>query len=290
MSRILKERKSVIAAVLALIILTIVRIQVLKDGIDYENSLYAIGKEAINIIYYVLLAVSGAGIVTAAFFDIRGKERIAPDGFAPKYAYIIGIIMIIGGAGAAPTVISGLSTGMKLYHISALIFLISCIVSGMIMFRSGKIHLAHCIAVMGIVASYLLRAIIYFIEHPLIAKSPQQLMVILFYISSALFWINAGRLISGGEKALSRTAAICFGLFSSASSLAYIISSLAFVLIDSEKWLKLTETPDIEIIITAFLPAAIAITLLCAKKGETADTLPSSDEAEETTETITTEE
>ncbi len=266
MNKIIKTGKALILSVVSAVVLITVRMLVLSDGIDYSNGLYALGGETINTVYYTLLAVFGIGINVFAFFDIKGKEQLPLNKAGKKYGYAMGIIMIIGGAGAAPTVVSGFSQGMGLNRIAALVYCICAIVSGMILFRNGRIHQAHCIAAAGIIISYLLREIIFFIDNPLLFKNPQQMMVMLYYITSTLFWINTGRLISGGEKKLTRACAIGFGFFSTASSLAYIISCMLLVITDSEKWLQLNSIPDIEIIITALVPAAIAAVLLKIKQ------------------------
>ena len=89
---------------------------------------------------------------------------------------------------------------------------------------------------------------------------PQKLMMMLFYVLTVLFWINAGRFLCGAEKKLTRTALIASGYFCSASAVAYIISCYVLLAVDSEKWAVIAQNspetlPDLEIMVTALVPA-----------------------------------
>ena len=75
-----------------------------------------------------------------------------------------------------------------------------------------------------------------------------------------------GRFMCGGEKKFTRTALIASGYFSGACSAAYLISCFALALTNAEKWAQLIDTPDLELIITAFVPAVLAGIVQFSKK------------------------
>lgn len=102
---------------------------------------------------------------------------------------------------------------------------------------------------------------------------PQKLMMMLFYVLTVLFWINAGRFLCGAEKKLTRTALIASGYFCSASAVAYIISCYVLLAVDSEKWAVIAQNspetlPDLEIMVTALVPALLAAVVQFSKKRE----------------------
>lgn len=157
--------------------------------------------------------------------------------------------------------------------ITSLACCIAYLIGGMSMMASAKIVPAHCISAIFIIINYLIVAVKFYLSSPIITGMPQKLMMMLFYVLTVLFWINAGRFLCGAEKKLTRTALIASGYFCSASAVAYIISCYVLLAVDSEKWAVIAQNspetlPDLEIMVTALVPALLAAVVQFSKKRE----------------------
>ena len=176
--------------------------------------------------------------------------------------------MILAGAAWILPVINDFSAGtVGIYTITSLAGCIAYLAGGMTIMSSSKIVPAQCVSAVFIIINYLIVAVKFYLGSPIITGMPQKLMLMLFYILTILFWINMGRFMCGGEKKFTRTALIASGYFSGACSAAYLISCFALAVTDSEKWTQLIDAPDLELIITAFVPAALAGIVQFSKKA-----------------------
>lgn len=200
---------------------------------------------------------------------LRSQRQVS---FQEKGSNIFGIIMIIAGAVWILPVINDFSYGsVGFTTITSLACCIAYLIGGMSMMASAKIVPAHCISAIFIIINYLIVAIKFYLSSPIITGMPQKLMMMLFYVLTVLFWINAGRFLCGAEKKLTRTALIASGYFCSASAVAYIISCYVLLAVDSEKWAVIAQNspetlPDLEIMVTALVPALLAAVVQFSKK------------------------
>ena len=262
------RRKSVIAALACVPVLTIVRIVLLITSVEYPAGIYTFGSEGTYTAYYMLLAFCALVIAVTVLLDLKANKGFAVNEISRKSVWEIGFVMIISGAAALPTIISGLGNGFGIYTASSLLISVSSITYGVIIIRDREIKPACCVGAMGIIIGFLIRTVVYFTESPLITKTPQQLITILIYIITTIFWINTGRMFSGGERRLTRTVAVTAGFFCSALSVSNIFASFAVAFIDTAKWMYLTDLPDFESIVNSVIPAALAIIFLYAEKRQ----------------------
>ena len=268
MKGFLSDKKAVLAGAVSAVVLTVMRIIQLISCTEYPSLLYANGCEAFNTVLNVLLIISAAVISILAYFDAKNAKVTAAG------SNIFGIIMIIAGAVWILPVINDFSSGsVGFTTITSLACCIAYLVGGMSMMASAKIVPAHCISAIFIIINYLIVAVKFYLSSPIITGMPQKLMMMLFYVLTVLFWINAGRFLCGAEKKLTRTALIASGYFCSASAVAYIISCYVLLAVDSEKWAVIAQNspetlPDLEIMVTALVPALLAAVVQFSKKRE----------------------
>lgn len=267
MKGILSDKKAISAGIISAALLTVLRMIQLSSGTEYPSNLYAAGSEALNTVYNILLIVSATAISILAFFDIKNARVKTADELSEKSCTAVGIVMILAGAAWILPVINDFSAGtVGIYTITSLAGCIAYLAGGMTIMSSSKIVPAQCISAVFIIINYLIVAVRFYLGSPIITGMPQKLMLMLFYILTILFWINMGRFMCGGEKKFTRTALIASGYFSGACSAAYLISCFALAAADAEKWAQLIDVPDLELIITAFVPAVLAGIVQFSKK------------------------
>lgn len=267
MKGILSDKKAISAGIISAALLTVLRMIQLSSGTEYPSNLYAAGSEALNTVYNILLIVSATAISILAFFDIKNARVKTADELSEKSCAAVGIVMILAGAAWILPVINDFSAGtVGIYTITSLAGCIAYLAGGMTIMSSSKIVPAQCISAVFIIINYLIVAVRFYLGSPIITGMPQKLMLMLFYILTILFWINMGRFMCGGEKKFTRTALIASGYFSGACSAAYLISCFALAAADAEKWAQLIDVPDLELIITAFVPAVLAGIVQFSKK------------------------
>ena len=263
MKGILSDKKAISAGIISAVVLTVLRIIQLNTGTEYPSNLYAAGSEALNTVYNILLVIAAVAISILAFLDIKGSGAKTADELSKKSCNAVGIVMILAGAALILPVINDFSSGtVGICTITSLAGCAAYIAGGMTIMSSSKIVPAQCISALFIIINYLIVAVRFYLGSPIITGMPQKLMLMLFYILTILFWINMGRFMCGGEKKFTRTALIASGYFSGAC----FISCFALALTNAEKWAQLIDTPDLELIITAFVPAVLAGIVQFSKK------------------------
>ncbi len=255
---------SPICALAAAVLLAAVRLIQLMTGVDVPSGLYTVGADFINILYGVLMVICAAGLAVTAYYD---SKRYDADIFSlsSKRQMLLGFFLILAGAAMAATLFGEMSDGIGFVQIIEIIGTVTLLAFGMTVITGGvKVYM--CLLAVLLVIVYILRCIFFYVSHPIITGMPQNLMIMTVYVLTLLFWINLGRIISGGEKRLTRTAVIASGLATGCAWFAYVSSSMLLMLFDGEKWLKLASTPDLEMIIGGAVPALIALTMLIGAK------------------------
>ena len=274
MKDFLSNKKAVLAGAVSAVVLTVMRIIQLISCTEYPSLLYAQGCEVFNTMFSVLLVLSAVVISICAYFDAKNANISYAADLSAKSCNVFGVIMIIAGAVWILPVINDFSYGsVGFTTITSLACCIAYLIGGMSMMASAKIVPAHCISAIFIIINYLIVAVKFYLSSPIITSMPQKLMMMMFYVLTVLFWINAGRFLCGAEKKLTRTALIASGYFCSASAVAYIISCYVLLAVDSEKWAVIAQNspetlPDLEIMITALVPALLAAVVQFSKKRE----------------------
>lgn len=274
MKGLLSDKKSFLAGIVSAVVLTVLRCIQLISCTEYPSLLYAQGCETFNTIFTVLLVLSAVVISICAYSDVK-KAKIADSAeLSEKGCNVFGVIMILGGAVWILPVINDFSAGsVGLGTLFSLACCIAYLVGGMTMMSTSKILPAHCISAILIIVNYLVVTVKFYLASPIITGMPQKMMMMLFYVLTILFWINAGRFMCGGEKKFTRTALVASGYFCTASALAYIIGCYVLLAADSEKWAVIAQNspetlPDLEIMVTALVPAAIAAVVQFSKRRE----------------------
>lgn len=272
MKEFLSDKKAVLAGAVSAVVLTVMRIIQLISCTEYPSLLYAQGCEVFNTMFSVLLVLSAVVISICAYFDAKNANISYAADLSAKSCNVFGVVMIIAGAVWILPVINDFSYGsVGFTTITSLACCIAYLIGGMSMMASAKIVPAHCISAIFIIINYLIVAVKFYLSSPIITSMPQKLMMMMFYVLTVLFWINAGRFLCGAEKKLTRTALIASGYFCSASAVAYIISCYVLLAVDSEKWAVIAQNspetlPDLEIMITALVPALLAAVVQFSKK------------------------
>ncbi len=285
MKGILSCKKAFSAGIVSAVVFTVMRIIQLISCTEYPSLLYAQGCEVFNTTFNILLILSAAVISVCAFSDAKNARIKTAEEISVKGSNVFGAVMILAGAVWILPVISDFSAGsVGFATITALACCAAYIIGGMAMMMSSKIAPAQCISAVFIIVNYLIVAVKFYLASPIITGMPQKTMLMLFYVLTLLFWINMGRFLCGGEKKLTRTALTASGYFCTASALAYIISCCVLLAADSEKWANIAQNspetlPDLEIIVTAVVPALLAAVIQFSKKrpAESTDVASQSD-------------
>ncbi len=266
-----KQKLSLLTAVCAAIILLILRTVQLLTGVEYPSGFCLPEGQLINNIFNILLVVTGIALAFTAYLDCKPLRDAA---IIPGKAYAVygGALIIYGAASAAPA-LSQLSNGSYLFGGVCLIGTIAAIAAGMMTIVNGEVRPSACVPVIILIVSFIVKNIVFYVSNPIITGIPQKLMVMTIYVLSLLFWINIGRLFSGGEKKLTRAASVASGFALGCVGAAYIGSSFLVMAFDGEKWLLLDNTPDIELIAISLIPALLAGIMLFVKPG-TAEVKP----------------
>ncbi|MCH5324094.1 MAG: hypothetical protein J1E39_02670 [Eubacterium sp.] len=261
-----KLKLSPICAAASALILLILRTVQLTVAVEYPSGFYLPSGGAINIVYTVLMIIAAAAVAYTAYLDCKPLRGRKLELLPTKPASVYGIAVIIYGAAMASYALAQLSAEIGFYGIVCMIGALSAVGLGMLILANGKIRPMCCIPVVLMIISFIIKCIFFFISNPIITGIPQKLMVMMIYVLSVLFWINMGRLISDGEKKLTRTAATASGLALGCAWLAYVGSSFLLMLTDGEKWLLLDDTPDLELIVIGAIPAVLTLILLFCSK------------------------
>lgn len=267
----LKGKYSLISAVFFAVLLSVLRSVQLNYAVEYPTGFYAEGKDWFNIIFIVILVSAAVTITLLTVVDLKGREVTldAPiKNLSRRGNAIIGVFMILGGAALSMSVMHDIGTGNGVLLITDLAGCIAYIVGGFTVIVGVKVVPAHCISAVFIIISYIVKSITYYLANTIIVGMPQKFMTMMFYVLTALFWINCGRVFSGAAKKLTLYATIASGFFCSAAALATNISGFVLALTDGSKWMNLSDTADVELLVTSLIPAAIAFSFLALRKKE----------------------
>ncbi len=268
MTDFLKNKKSAAAAVAFAAVLLVLRCILFDSGVEYPSNLYANGSDMLNLLYNGTLVAALAVISVLAYFDCKNTAAKSAAEISQKGANALGFIMIIGGAALFLPFISSLSNGGGLLSFAYLAGMAGYIAGGCSMLFGSKISAAHCISAVFIILCYLLFAVAYYLSNAIILGNPQKNAIMIHYVLTVLFWLNTGRYFSSGHKRLTLTAAVSSGFVGGAAAFAYVLSSFVLAAMSPDKWMMLADTPDIELIITGFVPCAMAAVMLMCKKRE----------------------
>ncbi len=255
----------IFAAAAALVLLTVRTVQ-LNTAIEYPSGFCLPDGNTVNLLYILLMIACAVGLALLSYKDCRTFRGSGVSGISSAGAVIYGVAVIIYGAAAASNALSLLLTNVEIYGIICAVGAAAAIVLGMMIIADGKIKPYCCIPAMLLIISYIVKSIVFYVSNPIITGIPQKLMVMMIYVLTVLFWINTGRLFSGAEKALTRTASAASGLALGCACIAYAGSSFLLMLTDGEKWLLLDDTPDIELIAIGLIPAVLSLILIYSGK------------------------
>lgn len=275
MKGLLSDKKAFLAGIVSAVVLSVMRIMQLISCTEYPSLLYAQGSEVFNTVFSILLILSAVVISVLAYSDVKHAKAGTAAELSEKGCNVFGIVMILAGAVWILPVISDFSAGtVGLGTIISLACCVAYLVGGMTMMSTSKIVPAHCISAIFIIINYLIVAVKFYLASPIITGMPQKITMMMFYVLTILFWINLGRFMCGGEKKLTRTALVASGYFCTASALAHVIGCYALLAADSEKWAVIAQNspetlPDLEIMVTALVPAVLAAVVQFSKKRET---------------------
>ncbi len=262
MVKILTKARTLIIALIAMIVLTVSRVFVLLHGIDYSTGLFSPEGDIYNIIFYILLALSGIAIISFSAIDNRDPGRRCRSEIRNGKLAVIGATMIAVGAVEALTVVNEFAKGLSFFSLLIITGCIGFVVGGVMIASSKEIKSVHSVPVAFIILSYIAQAIRFFLGNSLISKTPQKLMMIAFLTSVAYFWLFFGRMLSSDKRKSTKFLAVATGYFSAACSVSYIASTFILLGIDGEKWMRLTCIPGIVLIPAALAPAVIATVIL----------------------------
>lgn len=277
--KILGNGKSLIAGVLALVVLTAFRMPVLLNGIDYTdglNGLYRPEGDVYNVIFYILLVVMMALITFAAVMDIRNPGKDYGTKIGGRGLTAIGAVLIATGALQAVQVVNEFTTGIDIFSFFLIMGCVAHVVGGVIIASAKAVHPAHSVIAIAVVLSQIGQMIEFYMDNFLIAKTPQKLMMMLFLLSSTFFWIYFGRVLAGDKKFLPKLFCVAGGFFSTALALSFLISSFLLLGIDGEKWILLSYVPGLSLIPAMLIPGVSAAVVLLsgAKDKEQVQTQP----------------
>ena len=185
---------------------------------------------------YLLLFIGAAVFIAGAILDKKsGSEaftRTAPS-LTPKQTAILGISFLVGACLRLYQLIFGFN-GFGLSFVGeALIFVLFTAIGFLILGSRrlkpvvGYLHIVICV-------SCTLNAASLFMQDTIIIRVSDELLLLLAYVGSVLFFLALGRFIAGTESRLTRYKLLIIGSLTSALSLCASLAGYIALAIDSE--------------------------------------------------------
>lgn len=264
-----KGKLSLVGAILFTIILSVLRYFQISMGTELPSGFYMQGQEVFNVGFNVILAAVGICTVLAVVFELKEKYgnskkkiSIINKPVVGRAAAVVGVCFILSGASMSISVINGFTSVITIDTVFSALSCVALIIGGISAFSTSKLSAPLTVTALITIITFLVKAVFYYLDNTVITVMPQKLMMMLYLVVSALFWINLGRMLSGGEKKLTRIAMMSAGFFCGITTFANSVSTIIFAAVNPEKWDMLTDLPDIEFMITGVTAAVIAAAYL----------------------------
>lgn len=197
-----------------------------ESGFFTEDTLLSFSVYLLVIIAFVLFLV-------LSFLDKRKKTAFYtrnPGRFTPSQVIMLGFFSLLCSASELLTFSSGESvSGIILVLISAVLYS----VIGFFTLSSRRIFPAVGFLLLLLGAVFTVRAAVVFMDHLLIMHLPRQLMLMLGYVSVALFYLCAGRALARIQTKNTRFKMNVFGLTASLFFVILCFGSLLYQMLDT---------------------------------------------------------
>lgn len=185
--------------------------------------------------FYVLLIAAAAVLIIGAILD-RKKDSAAftrsADTLTPKHTMALGIVFLVGACLRLYDIIfnfNGLSVG---FFGEALIFAVFAAIGFMNLSRV-KLKPSTGYFMLVIAVSYTLKAADLFMGDTVIIRVSDELILLLSYVASVLFFLALGRFISANEAKNTRLKLVIFGGAAAILSVCASLSGYIALIIDS---------------------------------------------------------
>lgn len=229
-------------------------------GFIASNGLYIIF--ALAAILLVVTAISDKKRDSAAFIH-------SADTLTPKQTMALGVVFLAGACLRLYDIIfnfGGLSIGL---FGEALIFAVFAAIGFMILSKvTLKPSTGYLMLVIAV--SYTLKAADLFMGDTVIVRVSDELILLLSYVASVLFFLALGRFISSNEAKSTRLKLVIFGGAAAILSACASLSGYFALMIDSEYMKKHMDTHPVSQIGTAAI-AFVVLAVIYSKKRENND-------------------
>lgn len=226
---------SLLAAIPAFILCTIVRLLQITGGTDMQTGvLFDDNGFLLNFGYYGLLIITAAAVAGLCFLDKKkGSSLFSNDirGFVDGKAIMLGFPMLIAGAlalydGYAQS--TSLTPSAFLMFVNYLFGGVLLILGFVVLYKKEiKPGLGFCMCIPAIY--YTLRGMCVFLDRMVVASIPEYLIETLSIIGAAIFFMLLTKLFTGNEGKMTRTVISAVGITTSVMCLS---NTVAVILAD----------------------------------------------------------
>lgn len=221
---------------------------------------------------YILFAIGAAALAAAAIFD-KKRECTAfthgADTLTPKQTMALGIVFLAGACLRLYDIIfnfKGISLG---FFGEAIIFAVLAAIGFMILSKA-KLKPSTGYLMLVIAVSYTLKAADLFMGDTVIVRVSDELILLLSYVASVLFFLALGRFVSANESKYTRFKLIIFGGMAAVLSVCASLSGYIALIIDSGYMKPHMSAHPVSQIGTAAI-AFTALAVIYGKKNESND-------------------
>lgn len=218
--------------------------------------------------FYVLLAVAAAALILGAILDKKNGAAaftFGADTLTSKQTMALGIVFIIGACLRLYDIIfnfNGLSVGL---FGEALIFAIFAAIGFMILSKV-RIKPSTGYLMLLIAVSYTLKAADLFMGDTVIVRVSDELILLLSYVASVLFFLALGRFIFANETKFTRLKLVFFGGAAAVLSVCASLSGYIALIIDGEYMKEHMATHPVSQIGTAAIAFTVLAVIYCTKR------------------------
>ncbi|MCL2697426.1 MAG: hypothetical protein FWE74_05040 [Oscillospiraceae bacterium] len=220
-----------IAAVVAAVIIRYV--QFAADVIDFNTGFFYHYAGALKSLHYIALAVIGAGLITLSIIERKRKTRF----FTKKLGHfddsdtaICGIMLLLAAFAVVYTAINtGLPNLGAAEVLTVFLGAAAYTFSGGVLLFKKRAFPSVGIAFLALSGYYVIRLVVIFLGNHIILSMSEQLVMLIFTIAAALFYLSAGRMFMRVESKTTRVKTCIFGFFAAVVAVSEITAKIIFM-------------------------------------------------------------
>jgi uncharacterized membrane protein SirB2 len=220
-----------IAAVAAVVIIRFV--QFAADVIDFNTGFFYHYAGALKYMHYIALGVTLAGLIVLAFIEKKRRTRFFTkrlSHFDDSDTAICGIMLLLAAFAVVYTAINaGLTNKNTTEMLMTFLGAASFTLSGSILLFRKRTFPSVGIAFLALSGYYVARLVTIFLGNHIILSMSEHLIMLIFTVVTALFYLSAGRMFMRVESRNTRLKVCVFGFFAIIVAISEITAKAVFM-------------------------------------------------------------